>query len=74
MTLSINLDNLNIEEKLRLMEMLWEDLTKNGDILSPNWHEEVLKNREKRLQEGLEEVIHWKEAKENITKLIVDAN
>lgn len=51
-------------EKLRLMEMLWADLSEEADaIKSPSWHEAALKETEARLADGLETAVDWQEAK-----------
>lgn len=51
-------------EKLRLMESLWVDLSQAGEgVDSPAWHEEVLRETERRVISGEEEVLDWEEAK-----------
>jgi hypothetical protein len=56
------IQKLSKEEKLELMEAIWEDLSKTG-IATPAWHEHALKETEKRVSEGLEQPADWKEAK-----------
>ncbi len=52
-------------EKLRLMEFLWSDLSaNNGDIDSPSWHGDVLRETAKRVQGGTEIPIDFSSAKE----------
>ena len=54
-------------EKLRLMETLWADLTSQPEeIDSPLWHEEALKETERRLADGTEAVFEWAEAKRQL--------
>lgn len=67
--MSIPLDKMTKEEKFRMMEALWIDLT-GGDkeFTSPNWHEDVLKARHKRLMSGEEEYRDWDSAKEELNK------
>ena len=58
------LENMTHAEKLRAMEELWADLTRDQEHFeSPAWHEEALKERERRVQEGSEEFIPWEKAK-----------
>ena len=53
------------EEKLRMMELLWADLTGTSDeIESPSWHREVLSDTAKRVSEGTEIPIDFSTAKE----------
>lgn len=43
----LNIEQLNTSEKFIVMEQLWDSLsTTNANELTPNWHLEVLKNRE----------------------------
>lgn len=47
-------------EKLRLMESLWVDLSEAGDgVDSPGWHKEALRETERRVVSGGEEVLDW---------------
>jgi hypothetical protein len=51
-------------EKLKLMEALWEDLSRpEADFESPVWHAEELAETERRLAEGKEQVLDWETAK-----------
>ncbi len=53
------------EEKLRIMELLWTDLTGASDeIESPSWHREVLSDTAKRVSEGSEIPIDFSTAKD----------
>ena len=61
------LGKLTLEEKLRAMETLWADLSRNEqDIQSPPWHEQLLKEREQRVQSGQEKLESWEEAKREL--------
>jgi len=63
------LSELTLAHKLELMEAIWDDLAKHDETLeSPDWHEEVLKDREKALAAGKASVSDWKEAKRRIRK------
>ena len=43
----INIENMNIEEKLLVMEKIWSSLNnENIKELTPNWHLDILKDRE----------------------------
>ncbi|MEM9281127.1 MAG: addiction module protein [Verrucomicrobiota bacterium] len=51
-------------EKLRMMELLWSDLTASSDdVASPSWHETELEKTAKRFAAGQEEPIDFTEAK-----------
>ena len=43
----INIENMNIEEKFLVMEQIWSSLNnENIKELNPNWHLDILKDRE----------------------------
>ena len=43
----INIENMNIEEKFLVMEQIWSSLNnENIKELTPNWHLDILKDRE----------------------------
>ncbi len=52
-------------EKLKLMETLWEELSRpDGEFESPAWHAQEMAETERRLSEGREKVLDWDAAKE----------
>ena len=58
-------------EKLQAMELLWDDICRNdSNLSSPAWHEGILIEREKRVKEGKEKFLDWKEAKDGIRNTI----
>lgn len=61
------LDQMTTEEKLRAMEALWTDLSRQADVFeSPAWHADVLRERDRRIAEGSEPSIEWEEAKHRL--------
>lgn len=71
MEFALPLEKMSIEEKIRTMETIWDDLCRKADsISSPSWHEEVLNEREERIKRGGEGFIDWSSAKENIRNKI----
>ena len=60
----IEIQNLSRKEKIRLMEAIWDDLSKGEEELeSPEWHREALRETEERLASGEEKLIDWETAK-----------
>jgi hypothetical protein len=56
-------------EKLRLMEALWDDLSRDeAEVESPAWHETALAETEQRLAKGEEQVLDWEQAKAELRK------
>jgi hypothetical protein len=65
----IEIQNLSKEEKLRVMEAIWEDLSKDDDqIESPDWHLEALQETDQRLRSGQENIVDWQDAKKELRK------
>lgn len=57
------------EEKLKAMHALWEDLARDEDAVeSPEWHHDALRETEKRVRSGAEQVRNWDEAKAELRK------
>lgn len=67
MEATLPLDKMTVAEKLRAMEMLWADLSRNeAQIESPSWHGDVLRDREARVKSGEEEFMDWEAAKKQL--------
>ena len=65
--MTLNLKRMMIEEKLKIMEMLWDDICqKVPDFSSPEWHAKILKDRDKKLKDGKEKILDWTQAKSDI--------
>ena len=62
-----DIKELTLNEKLRVMEMLWGTMDKNPESAAiPSWHENALKETEMRRQAGLEEPVDWNTAKQKL--------
>ena len=60
---------LSREEKLQVMEAIWEDLSVDEEMIeSPVWHQEALKESEQRRVAGRENILDWKDAKKELRK------
>ena len=71
MNLTVPLDEMTVEDKIRTMEIIWNDLCKNvADISSPDWHKDILDNRETNLNNGTDKFIDWETSKKNINEAI----
>ncbi len=61
------LDKMTVEEKLQVIEIIWEDLHRSTEnIPAPAWHEDVLLAREKRIRDGASSFTDWDDAKRSI--------
>lgn len=67
MNIELPLKQMSLAEKLRIMELLWDDLCRQEKApSSPDWHREILQTRAKRIEEGKSEFMDWNEAKNKI--------
>ena len=67
MEVTLPLDKMSTEDKIRTMEAIWEDLCRKADsISSPNWHKDVLKQKEERINNGDDEFMDCNNAKKHI--------
>ncbi len=67
--IDIALSELSFNQKLNLMESIWDDITKDEiKFKSPVWHKDILEDREQALASGKVKVSDWEEAKERIRK------
>ena len=58
---------MSIQEKLLLMEAVWEDLSSRAEQIEvPQWHKDLLDAREAAVREGKAEFIAWEKAKKQI--------
>ncbi len=56
-------------EKVRLMETIWADLSREDDAVeSPAWHQAELKQTEARYAAGAEELVDWSDAKKELRR------
>ncbi len=67
MSATVDLQQMSIPDKLRLMEALWIDLSKE-DVASPGWHGEVLAERDRLIATGEEKFVEWETAKQQLRK------
>ncbi|HNS20710.1 MAG TPA: addiction module protein [Sedimentisphaerales bacterium] len=66
---AIEIARLSREEKLRVMEAIWEDLSRDtAQVESPDWHREVLEETDRRLGAGQEPLVDWQDAKKRLRK------
>ena len=58
---------LPLREKLLVMEAIWEDICREEQKLEvPQWHKDVLDERERLLAEGKAQFVDWEDAKRQI--------
>ena len=66
---NIEIKHLSREEKLRVMEAIWKDLSNEEEqVESPDWHKKILQETECRLSSGQEKIVDWQDAKKELRK------
>ena len=66
---TFDIGHLSKEDKLRAMEAIWEDLSKEDtEVESPKWHQEALQETEQRLNLRKEKKVDWQTAKKDLRK------
>jgi len=64
---TIDLQEMTTPDKLRLMEKLWRNLSMSAsEVASPEWHGEVLAERDRLINSGEETFIDWETAKKRL--------
>ena len=64
----MQIDQMTLEEKLRAMESLWDDLCpREESIPMLQWHKDLLDERERLVVEGKARFTDWETAKRRIT-------
>ena len=63
------LDQMTVEEKLRAMEDIWRSLSEREEqVPVPDWHKQVLDERQRRIDAGEASFISLEEIKERVRK------
>jgi len=61
------LDRMTVEEKLKAIELLWDDLCRNEEqIPVTDWQKELLDERRRQIDLGEARFVDWELAKERI--------
>jgi hypothetical protein len=60
---------MSFAEKMDLLETVWSEISSEPENIEvPQWHKDILDEREEALNSGQEEVIDWAEAKAQILR------
>jgi len=66
---ALEIQQMPRREKLRLMEALWADLSRDKETLeSPAWHADALRETAERVASGEEKMLDWEQAKSKLRK------
>ena len=71
MAIELPVKQMTVEEKLHAMDVLWADLRSNEESIPvPQWHKDLLAQRERLVQENKAGFSDWEIAKKRLTDLI----
>ena len=71
MVTPLAIDQMTIEEKLQVMEALWNDLCQHEEALPVHdWQKEILDERQHLIEKGEAHFVDWEEAKKRIAREI----
>ena len=62
---------LTLHEKLHVMEALWDDISRAetaSDV--PQWHKDILDERDRLVADGSSRFIEWEDAKKQIRQAV----
>ena len=69
MTATLAIDRLSRPEKLRMMEAIWDDLSRNcTETESPVWHKDALADTARKMKAGEIKVLDWGQAKQTLRR------
>ena len=69
MTVELPVEQMSVEEKLRAMDVLWENLCRDEkNIPVPQWHKDLLDERARLVSEGKATFENWEIVKKRIAK------
>lgn len=62
---------LPLPEKLALLEAVWSELASDPDTVEvPDWHKDILDERQRLLDQGSAQVLDWELAKDQINRTV----
>lgn len=69
MPTNLLIERMTVAEKLRIMEELWDDLrTRAEGVPIPQWHKDLLDERERLIETGEAQFDDWDAARKRITE------
>ena len=67
MIASLPLEEMTMKDKISTMEILWDDICRSSnDFQSPEWHGEILQEREEMIRQGKDRFEDWEDVKKEI--------
>ncbi len=61
---TVQIEKMSLIERLQAMEVLWDSLTdKETEIESPEWHQDIIEERKRKIENGKAEFLSLEELK-----------
>ena len=54
---------MSTDEKFTVINLIWQDIAASSDIPMPDWHFDILQEREKSLADGTVQLVDWADVK-----------
>ena len=54
---------MSTDEKFTVINMIWRDIAATSDIPMPDWHFDILQERERNLADGTVQPVDWADVK-----------
>ena len=71
MIAQVEIRQLPLPEKLALLEAVWTELASDPDTVEvPQWHKDILDDRQRLLDQDSSQVLDWEMAKEQINRMV----
>ena len=71
MIAQVEIRQLPLPEKLALLEAVWTELASDPDTVEvPQWHKDILDDRQRLLDQESSQVLDWEMAKEQINRRV----
>ena len=71
MSLTLQIDQMTLVEKLRAIEALWDNLCRNEEAVPVHqWQRDLLDERERLVKDGKAQFVDWEIAKKRIAERI----
>jgi hypothetical protein len=68
-SMTLDLQHMSRDQKLRVMHEIWEDLAREDDATaSPEWHKTALEETQSRAEQGIEAIHRWEDAKTELLR------
>ena len=58
-----SLKKMTAEEKFTVINLIWQDIAVSSDIPTPDWHFDILDERERSLVDGTVQLEDWSDVK-----------